>query len=532
VNHYPRCDRTTAWAALAGHFEAHGREFDLREAFDLDPSRFEALSFEAPEIFADLSKNLLDKATLTFLLDLALECGLSERRDALLAGDPVNATEGRAVLHTALRAPRGEGPHAHQVHEVLDAMLAFAQEVRDTERSGITDVVNIGIGGSDLGPQMAVPALDAFAHRQLRFHFVSNVDGHDLTPVLRQLHPERTLFIIASKTFTTQETMANAHAARDWFDAQGGVDRARHFVGVTTNLQAAAAFGITRTFGFWDWVGGRYSMWSAIGLPIAIAIGPENFRALLDGAHAMDRHFANTPLPHNLPVLLGLLDVWYRNFHRFSSRSVAPYHQGLKRLPAYLQQLEMESNGKQVDMAGQRLPFATSPVVWGEPGTNGQHAFFQMLHQGTDVIPVEFIAVRRAAHSLSDLHRKLLANCLAQSQALMKGKTAPEAMTDKVPTAGASFDRGVLSQHRTFPGNRPSTTLVLESLTPRSLGALIAMYEHRVWTSGALWGINSFDQWGVELGKALCNDLLPRMDSGDTAGLDASTAGLIRRLQT
>jgi glucose-6-phosphate isomerase len=393
-------------------------------------------------------------------------------------------------------------------------------------------VVNIGIGGSDLGPQMAVPALDAYVHPKLRMHFVSNVDGHDITPVLRLLRPERTLFIIASKTFTTQETMANAHAARDWFDAQGGKDRARHFVGVTTNLQAAAAFGIAQTFGFWDWVGGRYSMWSAIGLPIAIAIGAENFRALLAGAHAMDQHFAQAPFARNVPVLLGLLDVWYRNFHGFTSRSVAPYHQGLKRFPAYLQQLEMESNGKQVDMAGQRLPFGTSPVVWGEPGTNGQHAYFQMLHQGTDVIPVEFIAVKRASHPLADQHQKLLANCLAQSQALMLGKSTQVAMNEKVPTAGADFDRATLAQHRTFPGNRPSTTLVLDALTPRSLGALVALHEHRVWTSGALWGINSFDQWGVELGKALCNDLLPRLVSGQTQGLDGSTAGLLERLRT
>jgi glucose-6-phosphate isomerase len=300
---------------------------------------------------------------------------------------------------------------------------------------------------------------------------------------------------------------------------------------VTTNLAAAAAFGINTTFGFWDWVGGRYSMWSAIGLPIAIAIGETNFRAFLAGAHAMDRHFAETPLESNLPVQLGLLDVWYRNFHRFTSRSVAPYHQGLRRLPAYLQQLEMESNGKGVDLDGQSLPYGTSPVVWGEPGTNGQHAFFQMLHQGTDVIPVEFIAVREPSHALTALHRKALANCLAQSQALMMGKTALQARADKVPSALATLPADTLARHRTFPGNRPSTTLVLDALTPRSLGALIALYEHRVFTSGAVWGINSFDQWGVELGKALCNELLPRFDTGDSRGLDASTAGLLARLR-
>jgi glucose-6-phosphate isomerase len=540
---HPRCDRTAAWAALQGHFQAHGRGLDLREAFARDPARFQALSFEAPEVFADLSKNLLDTATLHFLLDLARECGLEARRDAMLAGESVNLTEGRAVLHTALRAPRGAGPFSDEVHATLDAMLAFADEVRATAKGGlggpgdpgakggITDVVNIGIGGSDLGPRMAVAALDALAQDGPRLHFVSNVDGHDLTAVLRGLDARRTLFIVASKTFTTQETMANAHAARDWFDAQGGTDRAAHFVGVTTNLQAAAAFGITRTFGFWDWVGGRYSLWSAIGLPLAIAIGSAQFRAFLDGAHAMDRHFAIAPLAHNLPVLLGLLDLWYRNFHGFASRSVAPYHQGLHRLPAYLQQLEMESNGKGVDLDGQPLPYGTSPVVWGEPGTNGQHAYFQMLHQGTDVIPVEFILVRQPAHALRDQHAKLLANGLAQAQALMLGKTTAQAMAEQAPTASSTLDRAVLARHRTFPGNRPSTTLLLEALTPRSLGALIALYEHRVFVSGALWGINSFDQWGVELGKALCNALLPRLDSGDTAGLDASTAGLLQRLK-
>jgi len=527
----PRCDNTTAWAALSGHYEAHGRDLDLREAFARDPGRFSAFSVEAPGLFADLSKNLIDTATLRFLLDLARDCDLETRRDALLAGEPVNTTEGRAVLHTALRAPRGQGPHSAEVHAVLDAMLAYAEQVR-APGSGYTDVVNIGIGGSDLGPQMVVPALDAYAQRGLRLHFVSNVDGHDITPVLRELDPHRTLFIVASKTFTTQETMANAQVARDWFVAAGGSDVARHFVACTTNIEAAARFGISTTFGFWDWVGGRYSLWSAIGLPIAIAIGADHFRALLAGAHAMDQHFATAPPERNLPLLLGLLDVWYRNFHGFTSRSVAPYHQGLKRLPAYLQQLEMESNGKRVDIDGQTLPFGTSPVVWGEPGTNGQHAYFQMLHQGTDVIPVEFIAVRHPTHGHPDLHRKLLANCLAQSQALMLGKSTDAALAEKAPTASQTLDPQVLARHRTFPGNRPSTTLVLERLTPEALGSLIALYEHRVWTSGALWGINSFDQWGVELGKALAGNLLPRLESGDASGLDASTAGLLARLRT
>ncbi|ASM76049.1 Glucose-6-phosphate isomerase glucose-6-phosphate isomerase [Vitreoscilla filiformis] len=538
----PRCDDTIAWSALQGHFQGHGRTLDLREAFARDAGRFEALAVQAPEVFADLSKNLWDGTTLRLLIELAQACDLPARRDALLAGEPINSTEGRAVLHTALRAPRGAGPFSDEVHGVLDALLAYAETVRDGAASGITDVVNIGIGGSDLGPQMAVPALQAFSQPGLRLHFVSNVDGHDIVPVLAKLKPESTLFIVASKTFTTQETMANAHAARAWFLAAGGTDTARHFVGVTTNLEAAARFGITRTFGFWDWVGGRYSLWSAIGLPLAIAIGAENFRAFLAGARAMDEHFATAPLDANLPVLLGLLDVWYRNFHGFGSRSVAPYHQGLKRFPAYLQQLEMESNGKCVDAEGRALGLGTSPVVWGEAGTNGQHAYFQMLHQGTDVIPVEFIAVKHTTHEraglapevaaqLADQHVKLLANCLAQSQALMLGKTADEAATESAPTASKTLDPAVLARHRSFPGNRPSTTLVLEALTPRSLGALIALYEHRVFTSGAIWGINSFDQWGVELGKALCNQLLPRFASGDAAGLDASTAGLLARLR-
>ena len=541
-----RCDRTQAWAALQGHYQAHGRDFDLREAFARDAGRFEAMGVQAPEVFADLSKNLLDTATLRFLGDLARECGVEAHRDAMLGGEAVNNTEDRAVLHTALRAPRGPNPQGGNigrvVHAVLDAMLTYVETVRHTQASGIRHIVNIGIGGSDLGPQMVVPALDAFAHRELSFHFVSNVDGHDIAPVLRQLNPSETLFIIASKTFTTQETMANAVAAKAWFAAQGGTDTAKHFIATTTNVKAAAEFGVTTTFGFWDWVGGRYSLWSAIGLPIALAIGADNFRALLAGAHAMDRHFATAPLPQNLPLLLGLIDVWYRNFHGFTSRSVAPYHQGLKRLPAYLQQLEMESNGKCVDTGGEPLPFATSPVVWGEPGTNGQHAYFQMLHQGTDVIPVEFILVKRPTHGLAGLQPELLeplerqqtmllANGLAQSQALMLGKTTDQALKEKAPTASKSMDARTLARHRTFPGNRPSTTLLLDQLTPRSLGALIALYEQRVFTSGALWGINSFDQWGVELGKALCADLLPRLTSGDVSGLDGSTAGLMNRLR-
>jgi glucose-6-phosphate isomerase len=397
-----------------------------------------------------------------------------------------------------------------QVHATLDAMLAYAEVVRaDTT---ITDVVNIGIGGSDLGPQMAVLALDEFVTPGKRFHFVSNVDGHELAAVLRKVKVDSTLFLVASKTFTTIETMTNANSAKTWFEAQGGTHIARHFAALTTNVAAANAFGISTTFGFWDWVGGRYSVWSAIGLPLAIAIGAQGFREFLAGAHDMDEHFRTAPLAQNLPVRLGLLDVWYRNFHGFTSRSVAPYHCALKRYPAYLQQLEMESNGKRVDMDGQALPFATSPVVWGEPGTNGQHAYFQMLHQGTDVVPVEFVAVKTPKHTLPGHHTLLLANVLAQAQALMLGKAD-------------------IGGHKHFTGNRPSTFLLLDALTPTSLGALIALQEHRVFVSGSLWGINSFDQWGVELGKVLARDVEARLSNGDATGLDGSTAGLLAKLR-
>ena len=522
-----RCDRTAAWAALAGHFEAHGRDFDLREAFARDPRRFDTMSFDAPELFADLSKNLVDAATLRFLADLARECSVEAQRDAMLAGAAINTTERRAVLHTALRAPRGSAPFSADVHAVLDAMLAFAESVRvradGTAPARLRHVVNIGIGGSDLGPQMAVRALAEVAHPGLTFHFVANVDGADLASVLARVVPAETLFVVASKTFTTQETMTNAETARAWFVAQGGTRIEEHFVAATSNVEAAARFGITRTFGFWDWVGGRYSLWSAIGLPIAIAVGAERFRELLAGARAMDEHFAQAPVERNLPMLLGLVDVWYRNFHRFTSRCIAPYAQALQRLPAYLQQLEMESNGKRVDRSGAPLPYATSPVAC-RSRMNAQHAYFQMLHQGSDVVPVEFILLRQAsavagaipAETSARQHRMLLANGLAQSQALMQGR------------AGAN------EPHRDFPGNRPSTTLLLERLTPRSLGALLALYEHRVFTSGAVWGIDSFDQWGVELGKTLGSALLGKFERGRDAdagaGLDGSTAGLLQRL--
>lgn len=533
-----RCDQTRAWAALQQHLEAQGRAMDLREAFASEPDRAKAFSLEAPHVRADLSKNRWSAATQELLLQLAEQRGVLALRDAMFRGEEINTTEGRAVLHTALRAPLGAAPFGEEVQAALAEMLAFAEQVR---ASDFTDVVHIGIGGSDLGPAMVVQALQPFVKPGLTLHFVSNVDGHDLAAVLPRLDVQRTLFVVASKTFTTQETLANARAAKTWFFAQGGKDVARHFAATSSNRAAAGAFGIEQVFGFWDWVGGRYSLWSVIGLPIALAIGASGFRELLAGAHAMDRHFAQAKPAANLPLQLGLLDVWYRNFLGFTSRSVAPYHQGLRRLPAYLQQLEMESNGKCVDVEGAALTYATSPVVWGEAGTNGQHAYFQMLHQGTDVVPVEFIAVRSPRYAfepegelavgLADQHQKLNANCLAQAQALMLGKRFEEALQETAPTANPAMSAEALARHRSFPGNRPSTLLLLETLDPATLGALIALYEHRVFVSGAIWGINSFDQWGVELGKALCNQLLPRLASGDTSGLDGSTAAALSWLR-
>ena len=516
-----RCDQTAVWVQLQTAFETSGKTFDLRDAFAADPQRFAHFSQSAPHVFADLSKNLIDTAVEQQLFALARQCGLEQQRDAMFSGALVNSTEQRAVMHFLLR----DNPPVQyipaqaaidkladlqaEVHASLDSMLDYAERVRGDGQ--ITDIVNIGIGGSDLGPQMAVLALGGFAIHGKRFHFVSNVDGQELASVLAQVKPENTLFLIASKTFTTLETMTNAHSAKRWFEAHGGQNIARHFAALTTNVAAANTFGITTTFGFWDWVGGRYSIWSAIGLPLAISVGEEGFRAFLAGAHAMDEHFKTAPLAHNLPVRLGLLDVWYRNFHGFASRSIAPYSSALRRLPAYLQQLEMESNGKRVDRYGQALPFETAPVLWGEPGTNGQHAYFQMLHQGTSVVPVEFVAVKKASYDLPGHHNQLLANVLAQAQALMVGKT----------------DSG---GHKNFPGNRPSTFLLLDELTPASLGALLALQEHRVFVSGAIWGINSFDQWGVELGKVLARDMQGRLVTGDTQGLDASTAGLLRHI--
>ena len=514
-----RADQTAAWKNLAVYAKTFS-SVDLRSEFERDAGRVTHFSQEAPGVFADLSKNLWDAKIEAQLLALAQQTGVMERRNRMFQGEAINTTENRAVMHWLLRQPAqgtafdalptGVKSSLKEVHDTLNAMLAFAEKIRADKH--ITDVVNIGIGGSDLGPQMAVMALQSFALKGKRFHFVSNVDGHELDAVLQGLKAENTLFLVASKTFTTLETMTNAVSAKRWFEAQGGIDMPRHFVALTTNVQAAGKFGIQTCFGFWDWVGGRYSLWSAIGLPLAIAIGADKFREFLAGAHAMDQHFQHADAAQNLPIRLGLLDVWYRNFLHYTSRCIAPYHSALKRFAPYLQQLEMESNGKQVDPAGHALPYGTSPVLWGEPGTNGQHAFFQMLHQGTDVVPLEFVAVKNATHALHDHQALLLSNALAQAQALMLGKS----------DAGG---------HKNFSGNRPSTFILLEDLTPFNLGALIALQEHRVFVSGAVWGINSFDQWGVELGKVLAKDIHTRMTSGDVAGLDASTAQLLSRIR-
>ncbi len=520
------CHETAAWRTLERHYQQEMASFDIAQGFADDPERLAALSQQAPHVFADLSKNRITPRTEQLLTRLAQECGLAARRDQMFAGAPINTSEGRAAMHWLLRMPRDGGLLRERameapvhtaldaVHDTLDAMLALAEQVR--ARPEITDIVNIGIGGSHLGPEVVVNALEDWCGPDKRFHFVSNVDGHELGHVLSRVRPESTLFLVASKSFTTAETMLNAHSARTWFLANGGTQAgdcaiSEHFVALTTNVTAAAEFGISRTLGFWDWVGGRYSLWSAIGLPIAIAVGAMHFRALLAGAHAMDAHFVTAPLARNLPVRLGLLDIWYRNFHNFGSRCIAPYSHGLRRLTAYLQQLEMESNGKRVDSQGRAVAVATSAVVWGEPGTNGQHAFFQMLHQGPDVIPVEFIAMRGGGKYLGAHQHSLLVNAVAQAQALMVGRRQE-------------------SSEKYCPGNRPSTFLLLQQLDPAALGALIALYEHRVFVTGAIWGINSFDQWGVELGKHLARDLTERQQRGDWQDVDASTAGLMRRL--
>ncbi len=532
--------QTPAWKALEAHHQTV-RDLHLRDLFAQDPARGRDLAIEAAGLYLDYSKNRITRETLPLLTGLARERGLRERIDAMFRGDRINVTEGRAVLHTALRAPRGtvmevEGHDVVPgVHEVLDRMAAFARGIRDGSRKGFTGkairtVVNIGIGGSDLGPAMACEALRAYADRNLQFRFVSNVDATDFREATRDLDPATTLFIVASKTFTTQETMANAQSARTWcLDALGDPAAiASHFVAVSTDAAKVAAFGIdtANMFGFWDWVGGRYSLESAIGLSTMIAIGPEQYREYLDGFHAMDEHFRTAPFERNLPVVMGLLGLWYADFFGARTVAVLPYDHYLRRFPAYLQQLVMESNGKSVTLEGRRVDYATSPVWWGEPGTNGQHSFYQLIHQGTQLIPCDFIAFARTLNPLGSHHAMLLSNVLAQTEALAFGKPAEAVAAEGTPAW--------LVPHRTFEGNRPSNVLLAQRLTPGLLGSLVALYEHVVFTQGALWDLNPFDQWGVELGKELSRRILPELEAASEPDLahDSSTNELIRRLRS
>jgi glucose-6-phosphate isomerase len=527
-----------AWRALTVHAEQM-HDVHLRELFADDPARGMHFAVEAAGLYLDYSKNRISDATVRLLVSLAEACGLRERIEAMFRGEKINTTEDRAVLHVALRAPHGESivldghdvvPH---VHEVLDRMAAFAAQVRDGRWLGHTGrrvrtVINIGIGGSDLGPVMVYEALKYYSARDLSIRFVSNVDGTDFAEATRDLDPAETLFIVSSKTFTTLETMTNAHTARQWALAVLGDERAisRHFAAVSTNAKEVAAFGIdtSHMFEFWDWVGGRYSMDSAIGLSTMIAIGPDHFRAMLAGFHAMDEHFRIAPFERNLPALLGLLTVWYTNFFGASTVAVLPYDQYLKRLPAYLQQLTMESSGKHVTREGVRVDYQTGPIYWGEPGTNGQHSFYQLIHQGTRLIPCDFIGFRQPLNPMGQHHDLLMANVFAQTQALAFGKTAEEARAEGTPES--------LVPHRIFEGNRPTNTILAERLTPRTLGALVALYEHSVFTQGTIWQIDSFDQWGVELGKALASRIVPELASAAEAAAlahDSSTNALITR---
>jgi glucose-6-phosphate isomerase len=527
-----------AWAALARHREKMAR-VHLRQLFAEDAGRGERLAVEGAGIYLDYSKNRITDETLNLLLQLAGESGLRERIDAMFRGDRINVTENRAVLHVALRAPRGaaillDGENVvPQVHAVLGKMADFAERVRGGAWKGhtgkrIRNVVNVGIGGSDLGPVMAYEALRHYSERAMTFRFVSNVDGTDFAEAVRDLDPVETLFIISSKTFTTLETMTNAASARAWLLAGLGGDVkavASHCVAVSTNAAKVADFGIdtANMFGFWDWVGGRYSMDSAIGLSTMIAVGPDNFRAMLDGFHQMDEHFRTAPLERNLPVLLGLLGIWYTDFFGAQTVAVLPYEQYLKRFPAYLQQLTMESNGKHVTVDGNRVDYDTGPIYWGEPGTNGQHSFYQLIHQGTRLIPCDFIAFAQSLNPLGRHHDMLLANVFAQTEALAFGKTAEEVKAEGTPDW--------LVPHRLFEGNRPSNTMLLDRMTPAALGKLVALYEHSVFTQGAIWQIDSFDQWGVELGKVLAHRIIPQLESPAEPKLDhdSSTNTLIRR---
>jgi glucose-6-phosphate isomerase len=536
----PVIDRP-AWKALQAH-HAKIRDLHLRRLFADDPKRGERLTAEAAGVFLDYSKNRITDETLALLLQLAEESGLRARIDAMFRGDRINVSEKRAVLHVALRAPRGtrivvDGEDVvSEVHAVLDRMSDFAERVRDGSWKGhtgkrIRNVVNIGIGGSDLGPVMAYEALRHYSDRAMTFRFVSNVDGTDFAEAVRDLDPAETLFIVSSKTFTTLETMTNARTARAWSVAGlGGDERsvARHFVAVSTNAAEVAKFGIeaTNMFGFWDWVGGRYSMGSAIGLSTMLAVGDGNFRAMLDGFHQMDEHFRTAPFEQNLPVLMGLLAVWYNDFFGAESVGVFPYEQYLKRFPAYLQQLTMESNGKHVTLDGAEVELQTGPIYWGEPGTNGQHSFYQLIHQGTRLIPCDFIAFAQPLNAVGRHHDLLLANVFAQTEALAFGKTPEEVKAEGSPDW--------LVPHRVFHGNRPSNTILIDRLTPAALGKLVALYEHSVFTQGTIWHIDSFDQWGVELGKVLAQRIIPELEAqaDPKLGHDSSTNALIRRYRT
>ena len=534
----PEAEQSAAWAALEQHFGALEARH-LRDLFADDPARAERLTIEAAGLFLDYSKNRVTDETLTLLLDLATEAGVAERRDAMFAGERINITENRSVLHVALRMPRGSSlvvdgvDVVEEVHAVLDRMAAFSDAVRSGEWKGFTglpirNIVNIGIGGSDLGPVMAYRALRHYSRRDMTFRFVSNIDGTDFVEATRDLDPAETLFIVCSKTFTTLETMTNAATARAWLLDGLGSDEsavARHFVAVSTNLEGVSGFGIdpANAFGFWDWVGGRYSMDSAVGLSTMLAIGPEGFGRLLAGFHAMDEHFRTAPLAENMPVLMGLLGVWYSDFFGAQTAAVLPYDQYLERFPAYLQQLTMESNGKSTRIDSSPVAVDTGPVHWGEPGTNGQHSFYQLIHQGTRLIPCDFICFAESLNPVGNHHDLLVANVFAQAEALAFGKPAEEVAAEGSPAW--------LVPHRTFAGNRPSNVLMAERLTPDVLGALVALYEHSVFVQGVIWSINSFDQWGVELGKVLAQRIVPELEATDEPELkhDASTNALIRR---
>jgi glucose-6-phosphate isomerase len=514
----------------------------MRELFAGDSKRFATFSASAGELLLDFSKNRVDEPAMAALFELAVDAGVEERRKAMWRGEHVNVTEDRAVMHMALRYRGGKPVMVDSrdvmpdVRSVLDAIRIFSAKVRDgTIRGGtgepFTDVVNIGIGGSDLGPAMVTLALQPYTRRDLSSHYVSNVDGAHMHDTLAPLDPRRTLFVVASKTFTTDETMTNAATARGWIAralGEGAVPA--HFAAVSTNLEACAAFGINsdQIFGFWDWVGGRYSVWSAIGLPVAIAVGFDNFAAFLDGAHTMDEHFLDTRLERNLPAIMGLLGVWYRNAWGFPTHAVLPYDQRLARFPAYLQQQDMESNGKAVRLNGKPVDYPTGPVIWGEPGTVGQHSFYQLIHQGTDVVPCDFLIAANPHEDVPPHHDKLVANALAQSEALMLGKTRDEVVAELTAEGRSRETIKMLAPHRVFPGNRPSNTIIYPKLTPEVLGSLVALYEHKVFVQGTIWDINSYDQWGVELGKQLAKALLPSVqDSAAVKGHDSSTLGLL-----